>query len=312
MSDKIVVTSGDPSGIGPQVCIFSFGLLPARLQKRLVFICEKSVIEFLASNSYKLPKEIEFISPGVLSAFNPGRTNERECAFSSLRALEIACDMIEGNSDFKGLVTGPVSKDRISDLGCAFSGHTEFLKKRFSAKWVEMLFCSPVVNVLLATRHVPLESVSGMLNQDRIFFLIKLLADFFASIQGRIAVCGLNPHAGENGRIGREDMEIILPAVNRAREIGIDAQGPIPADTLFVKENLLRYKAVLAMYHDQGLIPVKALAFDKAVNVTLGLPFARTSPCHGTAYSIAYKAGREINYMPMVSAIKKAFELVGD
>ncbi|QDE87867.1 4-hydroxythreonine-4-phosphate dehydrogenase PdxA [Myxococcus xanthus] len=211
------------------------------------------------------------------------------------------------------LCTAPVSKEQISRAGIPFMGHTEVLAEAFGVD-VMMLMDGPRVRVALATNHVPLADLPRLLTVDGLTAQLKLLSRSLEPVVGhkpRIAVLGLNPHAGEGGLLGREEVEVIGPAIRKARAARVDAHGPIPADGLFAKPDEVgaRYDAVLAMYHDQGLIPAKALDFERTVNVTLGLPVPRTSPDHGTAYAIAGKG--EASCVPMVEALLKAAQLAG-
>ncbi|ADO75664.1 4-hydroxythreonine-4-phosphate dehydrogenase [Stigmatella aurantiaca DW4/3-1] len=207
------------------------------------------------------------------------------------------------------LCTAPVSKEQISRAGIPFMGHTEVLAEAFGVE-VLMLMDGPRVRVALATNHVPLSAVPKLLTVERLTAQLKLLSRSLLPVVGhrpRIAVLGLNPHAGEGGLLGREEVEILTPAIRQARAAKVDAHGPLPADGLFARPDAIPYDAVLAMYHDQGLIPAKALDFERTVNVTLGLPVPRTSPDHGTAYDIAGKG--QASRVPMVEALLKAAQL---
>jgi 4-hydroxythreonine-4-phosphate dehydrogenase len=207
------------------------------------------------------------------------------------------------------LCTAPVSKEQISRAGIPFMGHTEVLAEAFGVE-VMMMMDGPRVRVALATNHVPLSALPRLLTVEGLTAQLKLLSRSLEPVLGRkprIAVLGLNPHAGEGGLLGREEVEVLTPAIRRARAARVDAHGPVPADGLFARPDAIPYDAVLAMYHDQGLIPAKALDFERTVNVTLGLPVPRTSPDHGTAYDIAGKG--QANRVPMVEALLKAAQL---
>jgi 4-hydroxythreonine-4-phosphate dehydrogenase len=189
-------------------------------------------------------------------------------------------------------VTAPISKESWTLAGFRWPGHTELFAARTKAKRQAMAFVSPRLNVVLATTHVPLMEIRNLLTIGRVHEPIALGHELCLSLgiaKPRIAVCGLNPHAGENGLFGDEEIRIIKPAIDMARASGIDAYGPFPGDTIFIDAAAGSWDLVVAMYHDQGLIPVKLLGWDKAVNVTLGLPIVRTSPDHGTAFGIAGK-----------------------
>jgi 4-hydroxythreonine-4-phosphate dehydrogenase len=209
------------------------------------------------------------------------------------------------------LCTAPVSKEQISRAGIPFMGHTEVLADAFGVD-VLMMMDGPRVRIALATNHVSVSKLPKLLTVERLTAQLKLLSRSLEPVVGRrprIAVLGLNPHAGEGGLLGREEVEVIGPAIRRARSAKVDADGPIPADGLFARPDEIagKYDAVLAMYHDQGLIPAKALDFERTVNVTLGLPVPRTSPDHGTAYGIAGKG--QASCVPMVEALLKAAQL---
>jgi 4-hydroxythreonine-4-phosphate dehydrogenase len=192
---------------------------------------------------------------------------------------------------FDAIVTAPVHKGVINDAGIAFTGHTEYLASRTGSPRPVMLLVAGELRVALATTHLPLRAVSAAINVESLVetatILARELAAGFGVREPRIAVCGLNPHAGESGHLGDEELNVIAPAIERMRAAGLNASGPLPADTVFVPQVLAGFDAVLAMYHDQGLPVVKHAGFERAVNVTLGLPLTRTSPDHGTALDLA-------------------------
>jgi len=193
--------------------------------------------------------------------------------------------------EFAAMVTAPVQKSVINDAGIAFTGHTEYLAERAATEHVVMMLVGGGLRVALATTHLPLSDVPRAITADALLKTLRVLdrdlRQRFRLPQPRILVAGLNPHSGESGHLGREDIEVVRPAIAAARAAGIDASGPIPADTLFVPERLKNADAVLAMYHDQGLPVLKYASFGRGVNVTLGLPFVRTSVDHGTALDLA-------------------------
>ena len=195
------------------------------------------------------------------------------------------------SGEFDAIVTAPVHKGVINAAGVSFSGHTEYLARRTRSEHPVMLLTNGELRVALATTHLPLKAVSAALTVELLYqvgtVLARELAGRFGIPAPRLAVCGLNPHAGEGGHLGDEESRVIAPAIERLRAAGIHASGPLPADTVFVPQVLARYDAVLAMYHDQGLPVVKYAGFERAVNVTLGLPVVRTSPDHGTALELA-------------------------
>jgi 4-hydroxythreonine-4-phosphate dehydrogenase len=206
-----------------------------------------------------------------------------------LQCLNLAVDACL-RGEFAAMVTGPVQKSLMNDAEIPFSGHTEYLAKRSGGEPV-MLLATEGLRVALATTHLPLAEVSQSITQERLLQVIRVLhkdlKGRFKINSPRIYVCGLNPHSGEGGHLGREEIEVIIPALDSLRSEGMDLVGPLPADTLFTPKNLEEADAVLAMYHDQGLPVLKYLGFGRAVNITLGLPFIRTSVDHGTALPLA-------------------------
>jgi 4-hydroxythreonine-4-phosphate dehydrogenase len=239
-------------------------------------------------------------------ASTPGRLDPANSPYV-LAMLERA---LQGclKGQYQAMVTAPVQKSVINDAGIAFTGHTEFLAEQAAAPHVVMMLVGGGLRVALATTHLPLAEVPRALSRESLVKTLKVLdADLrrrFRIAQPRILVAGLNPHSGESGHLGREDIEIIEPAI---RESGVDASGPIPADTLFVPERLKHADAVLAMYHDQGLPVIKFASFGRGVNVTLGLPFVRTSVDHGTALDLAGTGKADPG--SLIEAVNLAIEL---
>jgi len=220
-----------------------------------------------------------------------GKSTE-SAGISSYMALKAATDDLKANR-IQALVTGPINKHNIQSKSFNYGGHTEYLKDRFGVEEVLMLMVSNIMKIGLVTTHVPIQSLPAMITEELIVNKLKLLSQSLLEdfgIRGpKIAVLGLNPHAGENGLIGSEEENIIIPAINRAKDHNILAFGPFPADGFFGSGSYLKFDAILAMYHDQGLVPFKALSMDNGVNFTAGLPVVRTSPAHGTAYEMAGK-----------------------
>lgn len=281
---EIIITLGDPAGIGPEV-----------------------IDAALASG--KLPAGFDFRIIGDRSVGIPGKPT-RESAQAALDALEESARLLR-ETDAAAVVTGPVSKEGLQSIGFPFPGQTEFFTHAFGITQSGMLLTGPTLTVGLATIHIGISDVPKLLTTESIITIGKLTADFLTKrgiTAPRIAVCGLNPHAGENGAFGNEEKTTIAPAIAALNEIGIATfTGPHVPDAIFRDAAQGKYHAVLAMYHDQGLIPLKLLDFDEAVNVTLGLPKPRTSPDHGTAFAIA---GQGIaNPASMIAAIKLACEL---
>ncbi len=266
MKPIIGITSGDPAGIGPEV-----------------------IRTALASRD--LPGDFEFEVVGDMSGHKPGAPT-KESARAAVEALEIAAkNLLSGK--WRAVVTGPVSKKGLHDVGCRFPGQTEFFADRAGVKNFAMCLTGGGLTVGLVTAHVPLADVAGLLKKSEIVRIGSLLAAFLQQRgckEPRIAVAGLNPHAGEGGDLGGEEIKIIAPAVKELEKLkGTTFSGPLPPDTIFRQAVGGEFDGVLCMYHDQGLIPLKLHAFDQGVNVTLGLPFIRTSPDHGTAFGIAGK-----------------------
>ena len=245
----------------------------------------------------------------LATASIPGRPDPANARY----VLALLDRAVEGAlaGEFHALVTAPVHKGVINDAGIAFSGHTEYLQQRTHSERAVMLLTAGALRVALATTHLPLRAVSDAISGDLLCEVAAILARELAARFGvrapRIAVCGLNPHAGEGGHLGDEELRIIAPAVAQMRAAGIRATGPLPADTVFVPQVLADFDAVLAMYHDQGLPVIKHAGFERAVNVTLGLPLIRTSPDHGTALDLA-GSGRA-DPASLVAAVQLASQL---
>lgn len=305
MIPRIALTSGEPAGIGPELCL---ALAAQELPCELVCLGDRALLEERA-RALALPVRLRpyarlasapraaIHATGELAVADlplaapsvPGRPDPANARY----VLALLDRAIEGAlaGEFDALVTAPVHKGVINDAGIAFTGHTEYLQERTHSARAVMMLIAGTLRVALATTHVPLRVVSESISGDLLFEVAEILAVELAARFGvaepRIAVCGLNPHAGEGGHLGDEEVRIIGPAVARMRAAGIRASGPLPADTVFVPQVLESFDAVLAMYHDQGLPVVKHAGFERAVNVTLGLPLIRTSPDHGTAFDLA-------------------------
>jgi 4-hydroxythreonine-4-phosphate dehydrogenase len=312
------ISLGDVSGIGPEVTAGALGL--PRVRRELIPVVfgdgptlerfavfkryARATPETLGRATGPTVCEVTRLAQKDRQPGKPSLTGGRAQYAYVTAAIEAAR---AGQVD--ALCTAPVSKEQISRSGIPFMGHTEVLAEAFGVE-VLMLMDGPRVRVALATNHVPVSALSGLLTVDTLAEQLELLSRELKPVVGhrpRIAVLGLNPHAGEGGLLGREELDIIAPAIRKARARRVDAHGPLAADGLFARPDDIAYDVVLAMYHDQGLIPAKALDFERTVNVTLGLPVPRTSPDHGTAYSLAGtgKASR----VPMVEALLKAAQL---
>lgn len=278
---------GDPCGIGPEVTAKALKKFKNNAVQ-LTLIGDEVVFQRYFKGIQANFLDLKILDP---KNFKPGQPNPQSDR-ASIAYLNAAIELLK-NKSISGLVTAPLSKEAVGRTGISFQGHTEYLAEAFQVKKFGMLFVTPKLKTIIVTRHIPVNEVSRTLNPQNIFETIELvdqtLREFFKIPQPIIAVCGLNPHAGEGGTIGKEEIEKILPAIRQAVSVGIEATGPFAADTLFTSHNLKKMDAVVAMYHDQGLIPVKSLFFSEVVNMTAGLPFIRTSPAHGTAYDIAGK-----------------------
>ncbi|MDQ7031351.1 MAG: 4-hydroxythreonine-4-phosphate dehydrogenase PdxA [Desulfonauticus sp.] len=297
-------TMGDPGGIGPELIVLlarqkalPSSLLIIGLEKALLYHCQIAGIapfwQLISKDDAVPDRGIFCIEPdfGGNLDFKPGKAISAGGLVAG-KSLELACDLIK-QFDYKVLITGPLNKYTLQQAGFSFSGHTEFLASAFglTSEDVCMHFWSSGFGVSLVTTHPPLKQVPFLISQEKIIRCLELTFQFRKLFRDtvKIGVCGLNPHAGENGKIGQEELDIIAPALDKARQKGIDCEGPFPADTLFYKAQNGDYDVVLAMYHDQGLAPLKMLYFGQSVNVTLGLPFFRGSVDHGTAYDLVGK-----------------------
>ena len=300
MLPRIALTSGEPAGIGPDVCL---AIAARQLDCDLVCLGDR---DMLAERARALGMTVELRRydgtarrhvPGSLAVEHAplpvpavaGRLEARNSPYV-VRLLERACDgALQG--EFAAIVTAPVHKGVINDAGIPFTGHTEFLADRTRAPRPVMMLATTSLRVALATTHLPLAQVSQAISRELLCEVLEILdrdlARWWGITRPRIAVCGLNPHAGESGHLGNEEIRVIAPAIAHMRERGLRISGPLPADTVFVPRVLSDFDVVLAMYHDQGLPVIKHAGFDDAVNVTLGLPILRTSVDHGTALDLA-------------------------
>lgn len=279
----IAVTTGEPAGIGPELCA---ALLTESWECRLVLIGDRSLLERSAGRT--LPESCVLHVP-LAAPCTPGRLDPANARYV-LTLLDQAVDgCLDGR--FDAMVTAPVHKGVINDAGIPFTGHTEYLAQRTGAALPVMMLVGGGLRVALATTHVPLSMVSAAVTVERLRAVLRIIAadlrDKFGVPAPRILVCGLNPHAGESGHLGREEIDVIEPALQQLRLEGLHLTGPVPADTAFLPERLAGHDVVLAMFHDQGLPVLKHASFGHAVNVTLGLPILRTSVDHGTALDLA-------------------------
>jgi 4-hydroxythreonine-4-phosphate dehydrogenase len=318
LSKPLVVTSGEPAGIGPDLCL---ALAASHWAKRIVVVADPDMLaerarilgvdislrEYSVESSQDgsglqvLPQPLQ--SPAVCGTLNPDN------AQSLLDGIERAVSGCQ-SGEFSGLVTAPLQKSVILDAGIEFTGHTEFLAKLTSTDTPVMLLAAKGLRVALVSTHMPLSEVPAYVTSERIAAVIKVLHEDlrqkFAIAKPRILVCGLNPHAGEGGHLGNEERDVIEPVVQACQENGMDVVGPLPADTAFTPV-AGPADAILAMYHDQGLPVLKYAGFGTAVNVTLGLPIIRTSVDHGTALDIAGKGTADVG--SMLAAVDMAVQL---
>ncbi|HEY3122239.1 MAG TPA: 4-hydroxythreonine-4-phosphate dehydrogenase PdxA [Vicinamibacteria bacterium] len=308
----LALTIGDPAGIGPEVVLRALASpdrprVPVRVYGPAAVLRERAA-RFGLSDPTALGVEMvdvplaEPIPLGVVSA--PGG---RAAAESVLRA---AADAREGR--VRALVTAPLNKESLAAAGYAWPGHTEMLAEAAGVSDVAMMFVGGGLRVALLTIHLPLRAVADALTRDEVVRIVRLVhreLPRFRAAGRRVALCALNPHGGEGGRFGHEEQSVLAPAVRQLRDEGLDVHGPLPADSLFARAARGEFDAVVAAYHDQGLIPVKLLAFGRAVNVTLGLPFVRTSVDHGTGFDIVDKGVADPG--SLVEAMRLAVDLTG-
>lgn len=322
---RLVLTSGEPAGVGPELCA---QLAAARdFDAELVCLGDPQLLRDRAREA-GVALEIERCDAATPPAPHrrgrlrvwpvplavpsiPGRLEVANAPYV-VATINTALDQVRAGR-FDALVTAPVQKSVINDAGVPFTGHTEHLAARCGAARPVMLLVAGRLRVALATTHLALREVSAALTRATLDETLRIIDHDLRHLWGlarpRIAVCGLNPHAGESGHLGDEELRVIGPAIEAARAAGIDAGGPLPADTVFVPRELARFDVVLAMYHDQGLPVLKHAGFGRAVNVTLGLPVLRTSVDHGTALDLA-GSGRA-DRGSLEAAIELAIELAG-
>lgn len=321
-SPLIALTSGEPAGIGPDICI---RLAQEAIPARLAFLGDPDTF---AERAAALDADIRFDPIDDIASAEPHREGQlqllpvglREAAVAGVlnpdnaRAVVAMLDIgaracIAGKAD--ALVTAPVQKSVINQAGIRFSGHTEYLGELTGAAQTVMLLAGPRLRVALATTHLPLAEVPAAITRKRLGGTIRIidrdLKNHFGLEHPRILVLGLNPHAGENGVLGREEIDTIGPVVAEMKSVGIDVSGPVSADTAFTDASLRRCDVVLAMYHDQGLPVLKAQGFGEIVNVTLGLPIIRTSVDHGTALTLAGTG--KASHASLKAAVDLAIEL---
>lgn len=319
----LAVTMGEPAGIGPEITLKAWAARQAENLPAFFVVGDPSLYREVATQLGLIAPLAEISSPAeAFSAFatslpvlpialptavKPGVLDPANAA-SVMRSIDMACDFaLQGQAS--GIVTNPIHKRALYDAGLKVPGHTEYLASRTGGATPVMMLSCPGLRVVPVSVHDPLARVAGLLSVDMIaekgIILARALKQDMGIARPRIAVAGLNPHAGEEGHIGREEIDMIAPAMARiAQAAQVDLSGPLPPDTMFHTSARARYDAALCMYHDQALIPIKTIDFDRGVNTTLGLSIVRTSPDHGTALDIA---GRGLaNPLSLVEAIKFA------
>ncbi|MEW5834606.1 MAG: 4-hydroxythreonine-4-phosphate dehydrogenase PdxA [Pseudomonadota bacterium] len=318
---RLALTAGEPAGVGPELLV---RLASIPFDAELVAITDRGLLERAAQ---RCGIEIQLLdeeapAPAVATAVqlrvrhvplgaveHPGHPDPANAAHVLATLTEAADGCLAGRYD--AVVTAPLQKASINDAGVAFSGHTEFFAERAGAD-VVMMLASPELRVALATTHLPLAAVPGAIRADTLTRTLRIveaeLRAKFGIGHPRIGVLGLNPHAGEGGHLGREEIDVIIPVLDCLRDEGMELLGPLPADTAFVPAMRARYDAVLAMYHDQALPVLKSEAFDRTVNLTLGLPFIRTSVDHGTALDLAGSGRADAS--SLIAATRMALDLV--
>lgn len=304
MLPKIGITIGDINGIGPEIALKAVSEIDYSVSVPIL-ISSAPVIDFYNSElglnkSFHKITSVSEAKDGILNVLDLKNSSQeietgkitKQSGLASMRSIEAAINLCL-DKELKAMVTLPISKESVQLAGYDIPGHTEFLAEQTNTVQVLMMLVNGDLRVALITGHIPISKVAASLNQDLIvskaLILSESLKQDFGISNPRIAVFGLNPHAGDGGVLGSEENEIITPAIVKLQESGINVEGPFPADGFFGQKKHQQYDAILAMYHDQGLAPFKLLSFGKGVNFTAGLPIIRTSPDHGTAFDIAGK-----------------------
>ncbi|EMH4163141.1 4-hydroxythreonine-4-phosphate dehydrogenase PdxA [Pluralibacter gergoviae] len=322
---RVVITPGEPAGSGPDLVV---QLAQQDWPAELVVCADGTLLKNRAAmlglpltllnydpDEPPLPQRagtLTLLPVALNTPEEPGRLNVQNAPYV-VETLARACDGA-ASGEFAALITGPVQKSIINDAGIPFTGHTEFFEERTGAAKVVMMLATEELRVALATTHLPLKAVSEAITpallREVIGILHHDLQTKFGIAQPRVLVCGLNPHAGEGGHMGMEEIETVIPVLNALRAQGMNLTGPLPADTLFQPKYLKDADAVLAMYHDQGLPVLKYQGFGRAVNITLGLPFIRTSVDHGTALELAGRG--EANVGSFITALNLAIKMIAN
>ena len=297
---------GDPGGIGPEVILKALTSPEIRAAANYIVIGSEKVLSNISDRV--LTDNISVLDLDNFTVNNalthkPLPESGKASVEYIMKGLNLAL-----NGKIDALVTAPISKEAIKLSGYDYAGHTELLKEKTSVENVVMFMVGKGLRVAFVTTHLAVNEISGAINQENVFSTIQITATglktFFGIDQPKIAVCGLNPHCGDGDRFGTEERDVIIPAIERAQEMGIDCHGPLSADTVFNKALNGEFDIVVVQFHDQGAIPIKMHAFDSGVNITLGIPVIRTSPTHGTAFDIAGKGIADPG--SMIEAIRTA------
>ncbi len=320
---RVTLTPGEPAGIGPDLAV----ALAQRDWPVELVVCAAPELLLERAALLGLPLTLQPYQPALAAtpqaagtltilpvalhaAVVPGQLDVRNSAYV-VETLARACDGCL-NGEFAALITGPVHKGIINDAGIPFIGHTEFFEERSQSEKVVMMLATEELRVALATTHLPLKAISEAITPDLLRQIISILyhdlQTRFGIAQPHVLVCGLNPHAGEGGHMGTEEIDTIIPVLDEMRAQGMNLSGPLPADTLFQPKYLDHADAVLAMYHDQGLPVLKYQGFGRAVNITLGLPFIRTSVDHGTAIDLAGQGKADVG--SFITALNLAIRMI--
>ncbi len=319
---NLVVSTGEPAGVGPEVSLAaSLRFLGEHADARITLLGNDKLLTLPKNLSSDLSSRLQIQSTPLGVSVIPGSLNSQNAQYV-INLLDQAIDGCK-QGRFDAMVTAPLQKSIVNDAGTPFTGHTEYLAQRCHISHVVMMLCAPLavgflglrtsedLRVALVTTHLPLKEVPQALSYELILQTIKIvnqdLQKKFGIAKPRIRVAGLNPHAGESGYLGSEEIEVISPAIEAAQRGGINVSGPYPGDTMFDSESIAHVDAFIAMYHDQGLAPFKFVTFGNGVNVTLGLPIIRTSVDHGTALDIAGKGLADSG--SMLEALRLAYQL---
>ena len=319
---NLVITTGEPAGVGPEISIAGAqAFLAEQPNARITLLGDDNLLPLSSQEKLTFADRLKVQNISLSSLSSPGILNSQNAPYV-LKTLDLAIDGCL-KEQFDAMVTAPIQKSVINEAGIPFTGHTEYLAECCHAKREVMMLCATLpmgflglksprdLRVALATTHLPLQQVSTALSYELVLETIRVvdhdLRTKFGITKPLIRVAGLNPHAGESGYLGREEIDFIAPAIAASRGLGIDAHGPFPGDTMFDPKSLPEVDAYIAMYHDQGLAPFKFVSFGGGVNVTLGLPIIRTSVDHGTALDIAGKGLADPS--SMLEALRLAYQL---